>query len=352
MVTANVRATIRTHDVASRTRVAVFGTGHAGCEVIKAVLGSSRAELAAVIVHDRMKAGHDVGDVLGVAHVGVSMTAALAEVLDRQDVDAVIYCGLGDPSYVAEYFGLFADAGKDAVTLTGLVHPVVALGADGARALDERARRGGARLVGTGWNPGLLLDVLPVMWGSGCVRYDLVYAQRVSEMRSWGAGIQGEVGLGIPPGEAADLSSLSLNESFAVVVDGLDISLDHIEHLYEPYVAPTRREHAGRVVEAGMTGGFRKRSIGYRDGNAVVEIEWSAIFCIDPAVDGTTEVARVRIEGETTIETEVRGTFFGDSYPATAARAVNSLALMRNLPPGFYRPDQLPIAETLKPEAV
>jgi 4-hydroxy-tetrahydrodipicolinate reductase len=296
------------------------------------------------VVRDAAKAGVDAGELAGVGPLGVEATADLDATLAREDVDAVVYCGLGDPAHVAGYLGRFVDAGKDAITVTGLVHPAVALGEEGARALHERAVRGGGRIVGTGWNPGYLLDVLPVMWGSSCVRYDRVYAQRVSEMRSWGPGIHDEVGLGVSPEEAADNPALSLTESFALVADGLALPIERTEHLYEPFVAKTRREHAGRVVEAGMTGGFRKRSLGYRSDEPVLELEWVAVFCIDPAVDGVTEVARVRVEGDTTIETEARGSFFGDSYPATAARAINALAPLRTLPPGLYRPDQLPTA--------
>ncbi|MFA4928874.1 MAG: hypothetical protein WC558_10180, partial [Patulibacter sp.] len=53
------------------------------------------------------------------------------------------------------------------------------------------------------------------------------------------------------------------------------------------------------------------------------------------------ETASLRIEGESVVEAEARGTFFGDPYPSTAARAVHSIGPLAAMPPGLYRPDQL-----------
>ena len=98
------------------------------------------------------------------------------------------------------------------------------------------------------------------------------------------------------------------------------------------------------AAEPGTTAGFRKRSVGFRDGEPVVEIEWWGVFRIDPEVDGFTEAVRLKIEGDSTIETEARGSFFGDPTFVTAAKALNIVTPLRSLPPGVYRPDQVPFS--------
>jgi hypothetical protein len=328
----------------ARVRVAIFGTGRAGVEVVRASTLRNDVEIVAAVVVDPAKDGRDLGELAGLGATGVRATTDLAATLARSDVDAVIYCGIGDPITVAEMLGTIADAGKDAVTVTGLVHPVCALGAERAADLSSRSRRAGARVVGAGLNPGFLVDVLPVVWGQVCSRIDRLHALRVGEMKWWGRGIHDECGLGREPQDAPDRIALPLGESLAVVGDGLALAFDRTEDLHEPYVTTVRREHAGFVVEPNTIAGFRKRSIGYRDKQPLVEIEWRAIFCIDPEVDGIDQTVRLRIEGDTTIEAEAHGSFFIDSYPATAARALASVVVLRGLPPGLYRPDQLPIA--------
>lgn len=302
-------------------------------------------EVVGGIVTNPAKEGQDLGELSGIEPIGVSVTTEVDEVLGDGRVDLIFYCGLGEPAEVAERLGGIAEAGKDAITVTGLVHPVAALGHDGAKRLDDRARAGGGRIVGAGWNPGFLLDVLPVVWGASCVRIDHVFAQRIAEMKDWGPGVHDECGIGFAPEDVSDTNSNPLHESVALIGDGLGLHLEAIENHHEPYLSSTRREHRGRVVEAGTNAGFHKRSIGLSaDGRPLVEVEMYAIFCIDPTVDPVEEGASVRIEGDATIETSSGGDWFGDSYPVTAAKAIRSVRPLRTLRPGLYRPDQLPLS--------
>jgi hypothetical protein len=329
---------------ATPVRAAVFGTGRIGREVIKGCAEDPGIDVVAAVVTDPAKDGADVGKLAGMPPTGVTATTDLESVLGRPDVDLVFYCGLGDPPAVAEHLGHFAERGKDVITLTGMIHPVAALGEDGAARLHRRAVAGGARVVGAGWNPGFLLDVLPVVWGTSCVRIDRVFAQRVAEMRDWGAGVHEECGIGLPPDQVEDTDSNPLHESVALIADALDIKLDRIDNMHEPYVSSVVREHVGRRVEAGRNAGFHKRSVGISGGHPLIEIEMYGVFCIDPSVDSVAEGAKVVVEGDSTIETEARGNWFGDSYPVTAAKAIRAVRPLATLAPGLYRPDQLPLS--------
>jgi 2,4-diaminopentanoate dehydrogenase len=330
---------------AAKIRAVVFGTGKVGREVIKGCLAADDLELVGGVVTDPAKEGRDLGELAGLKPAGPKATTDLESVLGRDDVDLVFYCGLGNPQEVAERLGQIAESGKDAITVTGMVHPESALGQEGARRLAERAAKGKARIVGAGWNPGFLLDVLPVLWGASCVRLDRVFAQRVAEMRDWGTGVLDEDGIGAAPDQVRpESNSNPLHESVALIADGLHLRLDQVKNEFEPYVSTIRREHKGRVVLPGQNAGFHKRSLGMRGDKTVIEVEMIGIFAIDPRVDQAEEGARIRIEGDATVETQAGGDWFGDSYPVTAARAIRAAGPLRTLPPGLYRPDQLPLA--------
>jgi 2,4-diaminopentanoate dehydrogenase len=325
-------------------RAAVYGTGRIGREVIKGCLAADDIALVGAVVTDPAKIGKDVGQLAGMPLCGVVASADLEALLNRDDVDLVFYCGLGDPLEVAERLGHIAAAGKDVITVTGLIHPRLALGEDGARQLADSAVRGGARIVGGGWNPGFVLDVLPVVYASSVVRVDRIEARRVAEMREWGAGVHDECGIGLPPEQVTDTNSNPLHESVALIADGVGIALDRIESTHQPWVSSRRREHKGRVVEPGRNAGFHKRSVGIRNGKPVIEVEMIAVFDIDAADDRITEGATITVEGESTVRAEVSGDWFGDSYPVTAAKLIRMAGPLRTLPPGLYRPDQLPVS--------
>lgn len=324
-------------------QAAVFGTGKIGARIGAACADSSDVEVAAAVTTTRAKVGADFGELSGKGPTGVRVVDDLDEVLAREDVDVVFYCGLGEPDHVANYLGRIADAGKDAVTLTGLVHPEVALGARQAAMLRDRAQRGGARIVGAGWNPGFILDVLPVALGDSSVRVELLKAQRIAEMRVWGRGVHEECGIGRPAAEAHDSPNNPLHESVAMIGEALGLGLERIETSYEPYVTGTDRSYGGLDVPPGSVAGFHKRSLGVVGDAVRVELEMFGVFGIDPAQDEMEEGARVRIEGDVTLTVEVGGDWFGDSYPITAFRAVRAVRPLRTLGPGLYRPDQLPL---------
>jgi len=328
----------------SRTiRAGVVGTGRIGQEVVRGIVASGDQTFVSAVVMDPRKAGRDVADLVPGAPRGVTATADLDEAL-ASDVEVLYYCGLGKPLEVAHYLGRLAEAGKDAITLTGLIHPPTAIGQEAAAQLDAQAVRGGGRILGAGWNPGFLLDVLPVIWGSSCVRIEHVFAQRVAEMRDWGPGVHTECGIGLPPEEVTDTDSNPLHESVALVADGLGIELDKLENFHEPYVSRSRRAHGERVVLPGHNAGFHKRALGYNGGKGIIEIEMYGIFCIDPDEDPVEESAVVRVHGESTVESWARGDWFGDSYPVTAARAIRAAGPLGRMPPGLYRPDQIPLS--------
>jgi hypothetical protein len=322
--------------------VAVVGIGRAGSEIVKAVATKRELRLVAGVVRDTAKVGSDVGELAGIRTLGVEATADLDSVLARPDIEVVLHAGLGSAEHVAALIGRIAARGKDTVTVSGLVHPLTALGPERYARLRAAAVGGGARVVGTGVNPGFLLDTLPVAWGSMVTAPSRIHALRVSEIQEWGPGILDELSVGVPIELAEDRSPLSLAESLAVIVDGLGLVVDSFEEQVEPITSTHRRVARGRVVEPGTVAGFRRRAVARRGAGIAVEVEWVALFCIGDE-DGVCETASVQIEGDTVIQAEARGTFFGNPYPSTAARAVRAIAPLRVLPPGIYRPDQLAI---------
>lgn len=325
-------------------RVAIFGLGRAGSTVARICFGRDDMELGAAVVVTDEKDGIDVGTLVGLEPAGFVATRDVARVADDPTIEALIYCGLGNPSHVAAALGEFVDRGKNCVAVTGLIHPKTALGDEGAAALDARARRGGGRIVGAGWNPGLLLDFLPALWGSAIPNLQYVTAERISELSTWGAGVLDDLGIGRDEVTPAGQAHLPLNESLGLLNEALSLGVDHVVVSFEPIRAHATRTVARRHVRAGSIGGFRTTATGSRLGVSVAELRWTGIFGMDTDAEGLVDSARLRIEGAGTVEASASGTMFDDPFPATAARALNVIAPLRQLPPGLYRPDQVPVS--------
>ena len=288
-----------------------------------------------------------MGRLLGRKPLGVRATMDVDHLAEDPSIDVFIYCGLGDPATVAPILGRLADHGKDCITVTGLIHPETALGRDGAEHLAARAQAGGSRIVGAGWNPGFLLDVLPVTCGRSIPNVRRVAGERFSDLATWGQGVLDDLAIGDKPTTPARWTShLRLEESVRLVSDALAIAIDQVDVRFELRIAGGRRSSEARTVEPGTVEGFRAVARGVAGDTGPIELAWTGVFAMDPASDGLEESVEVSIEGDTTMELAARGTAFTNPYPATAARALSSLRPLRQLEPGLYRPDQLPASAT------
>lgn len=315
-------------------------------------------ELATGIVHSPAKVGHDIGTLIGVDPIGVTASDDVAAVAASSQVDVLIYCGLGDAAEVAEIFGNFVDQGKDCVTVTGLIHPETALGAEAARELHIRAVRGGGGIVGVGWNPGFLLDLLPVTLAQSIEGLRSVTARRISDLSTWGWGLLSRLGVGnepVPGGPSGWEEQLPLRESLHLVADALGTAIEAEELSYQAIVAEQTYSSGDMEIASGQVRGFdvELSGSGEESGGRDLEItlRWTGVHGLDRYGDPElVDSARVEIQGEAGLEAVIGGTILDDPFPATAARAVNVIAPLRQMPAGLYRPDQIaPTASGLGP---
>ncbi len=103
---------------------AVWATGHAGKVIVEAGLLRPWIEFRGGIVYNDAKEGIDLGEACGLdVRLGAPVSADVDAVLARPDIDVVFYAGIGTPSEVAAACLRANRAGKDAITISGLVHP-------------------------------------------------------------------------------------------------------------------------------------------------------------------------------------------------------------------------------------
>lgn len=326
-------------------RAAIWGTGRVGRELVKAGLARPWLQWVGGAVFDPAKDGRDLGELAGIAPLGVAATTDIEALLARPDIDVVVYAGLGPEAVVGESVERIVRAGKDAVTVSGLVHPRTALGAYGARRLHEACVASGRRAIGAGLNPGFVLDVIPAVWASCVVEHTCVTARRVSDLKTWGPGVHRSLGIGRRPEDVDEVEMLmALDQSLMLLGDALGLAFDRVEDTTTPLIAPTRRTHGDAVVEVGTIAGYARRSAGVVAGVERVVLEWTAMFGLDREVDGLVPDGLVRIDGDPWVEMRVEAGFMDDPYPATAARGLAVIPGLLRMPPGLYDSTQVPFA--------
>lgn len=326
-------------------RCAVWGTGRAGVELVKAGLQRPWLEWVGAGVFGPAKEGADLGDLAGIGPLGVAATADIDALLARDDIDLVFYAGLGPDGPLADRMERIVRAGKDAVTVSGIVHPRTALGEERAARLHDACVANGRRAIGAGVNPGFLLDVLPAVWATCNVSFTTITAKRVSDMKTWGPGVHRDLGIGRRPGEFELAETpMALDQSLMMIAGAVGLTFDRVENTTTPFIAKTRREYRGEVVEPGTIGGYTRRSAGVVGGVERIVLDWTAVFGLTPEVDGIQEEGVIQIDGDPWLEMRFKGGVFEDPYPATAARGLAVVPGLLRMPPGLYDSSQVPIA--------
>ncbi|MBH0778463.1 NAD(P)H-dependent amine dehydrogenase family protein [Nocardia bovistercoris] len=345
----------------ARIPVAVWATGVVGRIAIRQILTRADLELVAVHVHDPAKAGRDVGELVGVAPVGVVATAAPEEVI-AAGPQCVVYAAASpelDATYVPDYLRLLA-AGIDVLTVStpGLVYPP-AWDPNHVDALTEAARGGGATLYATGIEPGFAADQLVVLLTTMSASIESIRTQEIFRYDSYENDFLMREVFGF--GKPLDHTPLMLFEGaqqlawgppVRYVAAALGVELDSIRETYERAPTPRDLDVAVGRIDAGTCGAVRMETIGVVDGRDFLVIEHVNRMAPDLAPawpdadrDGT---YRVIIDGKPSTTCELT---FGSTEQessehgliATAMRLVNAIPYVAASAPGLTTSLDLPL---------
>jgi hypothetical protein len=70
---------------------------------------------------------------------------------------------------------------------------------EAARRLEQRALDRGVAMVGTGANPGFVMDYLPIVLTASVWRWDRIMVRRASDLSAYGETVQRSMGIGLDP---------------------------------------------------------------------------------------------------------------------------------------------------------
>lgn len=149
-----------------------------------------------------------------------------------------------------------------------------------AKQLDEIAKANGVSCLGTGINPGHIMDLL-VLVMTGCMTdVEHILSRRVNSLSPFGPVVMEEQGIGISVDEfykrKADgtmSGHVGFAESMGMIAEGLGWSIDKFEQDMEPITTDVDRKSPYGFAGAGSCAGVSMTAKGYKDGDLVVEME-------------------------------------------------------------------------------
>jgi len=337
--------------VKKKIRVVQYGVGPIGASIVRLMRQKATLEVIGAIDKDPAKAGRDLGELAGAADApwGIPVAPDAAQLLARP-VDVVIHSTSSYLPNVMDQLLECLGAGCCIVsTCEELAYPY-RKHPDLSAQLDAAAKEEGVALVGTGVNPGFVMDKLVLTLSAVSQRVDWAKAVRVVDASKRRLPLQKKIGAGMTPGEfhqqvkAGVIKHHGLPESIAMVADGLGFELDDISETIEPVIAEETVKTEFLEVAPGQVAGVHQIARGTMAGQEKIYMELKMyVGAKDPADS-------VELKGEPPLSLVIPGGTHGDV--ATAAVVVNAipsilaaqsgLRTARDLPLSFFPPVPVP----------
>ena len=316
--------------------VTQYGIGPIGAEIARLLLTKPWIKVVGAVDIDPNKIGRDLGEVIGLGRsVGVTVTA---EMQTRSDV--VCHSTGSRLREVAGQLTSLLERGSHVVsTCEELSFPL-----DRAirEQLQQTARAHNVALLGTGVNPGFVMDKLPLTLTSVCQEVKAVEIIRIQNASTRREPLQRKVGAGMTVDEfhaavgAGRIKHMGLKESLIMVGNGLGVEFESVtDETIEPIVADRVIRTQYLEVQPGQVAGVHQTI--YGKGRIDVSLELRMYV-------GAEAVAadKVIVRGVPDVEMTIKDGVHGDR--ATAAMVVNSIPRIMQSRPGVLTMDDIPIS--------
>jgi 4-hydroxy-tetrahydrodipicolinate reductase len=304
---------------------------------------ADRADLRIVgaIDVDPGKVGRDAGEVAALGrNLGIPVASDAARVLAESEPQVVVHCTASFLADVMPQLREIIAAGANIVsTCEELAYPWTRQPALAAE-IDALARERGVTVLGTGVNPGFVMDLLPLVLSAVTSRVRSVRVTRVVDAAHRRGPLQRKIGASITPDEFAQraaggrMGHIGLAESLHMVAAGLGWDLEEISDTLEPVLAAQQTTTPHVTVQPGQVAGIHQVAAGRTADGRTIELDLSMYVGAPNPRD------EIRIDGDPGAHLLIPEGVFGDA--ATVAMVANAVPAVHAAAPGVRTMRDLP----------
>lgn len=318
----------------SKIKIAQFGLGPIGIETLKLASTKPWVEIVGAIDIDPDKIGRSLSEITGDPSIrNASVHRSLDDLIAKVKPDVIFHTAVSKLSAAFSQVEPMVRCGINVVSsceellFPQLREPELAV------KLDKACKGGSARLLGTGVNPGFVMDVLPVCLTGMCRKVTAVHVQRIVNAATRRGPLQKKIGSGLAPAEFERLFNegkaghAGLQESAALIAHCLGWKLSELVETGKAMVA----SHAIRTrfveVKKGQCCGLHQKVVGKVNGEIRLTLD------LKMYLDAPNPHDACQIEGDPPLNLVINGGVAGDG--ATVAALVNSAPRILKAAPGL-----------------
>ncbi|MBV7271544.1 NADP-binding protein [Clostridium sp. PL3] len=334
-------------------KVAIWGFGAMGSGMVKMLLKKKGVDIVSVCDMAPHRVGKSIYEVLEIEK------GSRPEVIIKPEIDEVLTEGCCDvclvvtDTFTKKVFPKIKTVLEKKInvitTAEEMAYPQ-AQNPELAAELDKIAKENGVSILGTGINPGLIMDLLVVCLTGCMMDVEHVEAKRVNSLSPFGPAVMEEQGVGatveefekgVKDGTLA--GHVGFAESVRMIGDAIGWKVEKFEQQMKPIVTSIDRKSPYGFSKAGDVAGVNMTGQGWVDGE--VKIDMIHPQQIEPEMEGTETGDYITIKGTPDIhmanKPEVEGGI------GTIAMCVNMIPHVINADPGLKTMIDLPVPRAI-----
>jgi 4-hydroxy-tetrahydrodipicolinate reductase len=319
-------------------RVLQVGLGPIGLDIARRGVRRKGLRFVGGVDHDPALAGRSLAELLGGEAECEGPILASAELASSAcSPDVAVVATTSDLAIVAPMAEGFLRAGVSVVsTCEELIYPFISAPEIASR-LDEAGRTGGAACLGTGINPGFVLDLLPAILSAPVDRVDAIRCWRIVDAAVRRGPLQKKVGAGLSVEEfearvrQGAIGHRGFAESLHLLCSAFGVGTSGATTFIRPVIAEADVVTEHVQVSAGQVAGVHQ---GAEDRNGRVLLDLKMYVGAQDPHD------RIEIDGDPSVRVQVEGGYFGDT--ATSALVLNAIPGLLRAAPGLRTMLDLP----------
>ncbi|MFZ5966019.1 MAG: 2,4-diaminopentanoate dehydrogenase [Bacillota bacterium] len=334
-------------------RVAIWGFGAMGSGMARMLLNKKGVDIVGVCDRNEARVGKSMFEVLGVEKGNrpeVIINPNIDEVLTEGSCDV---CLCATDSFTKNAFPRLKHVLEKKVNVISTAEEMAypqAQNPDLAAELNRIAKENGVTILGTGINPGLMMDLLVVCLTGCMVDVEHIEARRVNSLSPFGPAVMEEQGVGITVEEFEKgvkdgtlAGHVGFAESIRMIGDAIGWKVEKFEQQMKPIVTDVDRKSPYGFAAAGDVAGVNMTGQGWVDGE--VKIDMYHPQQIEPEMVGQETGDYIVIKGTPAInmanKPEVEGGL------GTIAMCVNMIPHVINANPGLKTMLDLPVPRAI-----
>jgi hypothetical protein len=324
-----------------KIRVVHYGLGPIGIETAKYVLKKSDMEIVGAVDISKDIIGKDLGKILGLEDdLGVVVTDNARQLLSNVKADVVIHTAGSRIKGIYSQLEEIIESGNNIVSSAEELLIALDEKSEAVQKLKEKALEKGVTVLGTGVNPGFVMDALPLFLTAVCQDVQEIHVERIVDAGTRRYPLQKKIGAGMTPEifrakvEEKALGHVGIEESLMLVAENVGFPLDEVQVTIDPVFAEKAVKTDYFDLKEGDIAGIKNVATGISGGRTVITLDLRMYIGAENPHDS------ISIKGNPPVNARIEGGVAGDQ--ATAAILVNSTPAVVDAKPGLVTVKELP----------